>query len=255
VRPILLVAPLAILLLDVVPQSTVRDSSGTSYRLSVGASAGRYEEQHFDCDGNLTSVIPVRVYSGGARFDVLSEKSRFSAFAGGISSDPGRGRRIGGTGGEWPLDPSEQYGGLFGGMQVAAEWRPVGIGVGVAAVQGDAQGDGLIAPSAYLRFGPLDESHFRIEAFPPSETFGNTAGVRVGVGHNLGSREGTRLFFGVGFWPYMSDERLEPRFVAECDVPASPEVDLLLRAQAGTGADAMQGSLGAGVAFRFSQPR
>jgi hypothetical protein len=253
VRPVLFVAPLAILLLDVVPQSTVRDSSGASYRLSVGASIGRYEEQHFDCDGNLIDAIPVVVRSGGVRFDMLGEQGRLSAFGGVIASQPGKGHHMDGIGVESSLD--DQYGGFFGGMQVAAEWRPIGLGLGVAAVQGDAGHEDLIAPSVYLRYGPLDEPHFRLDVFAPSETFGNTPGVRAGIGYDQSARDGVRLFIGAGSWPYMSGERFEPRLAAECDVPMSSDMDLLLRAQAGIGAEAMQGSLGAGVAFRFSEPR
>lgn len=250
-RPTLFLAPLAILLLDAIPQSVERDSSETSYRLSVGMSAGRYEEKNFDCDGNLVDVTPIDVRSGGARLDVMGTQGRLSVCAGRISSDTGKRQRMDGSDEEWPADPESQYEGFFGGMQIAAEREKFGLGLGMTAVQGDTNQDDLIAPSAYLRFGDLDRAHVRIEAFPPSEILVNTPGLSAGVGYNQGSREGMRAYVGVGFWPYSYEDELAPRLAAACDVPVTSNVDLLVRAQVGYGELSTLGSVGAGLAIRF----
>lgn len=235
----LLPVPLLILALDALPGTVVPDSSGTRMRLGLGFGDARYEEKFFDCDGNLERTAPVDVQSVGGRLDIAADKLRASACMGRIESDVREGE-------------TPEYNGTYRGLLLAYEWRPVGLGAGFISVDG---AEGLMAPSIYLRGGPLDGRHFRLELLPPSEMLGSGAWLRAGVGWNQGWARGTRGFIGVGMWPYTYVERLDPRLVGEFDLPVSRRIDLLLRGQIGPGADRIQWGAGAGVGIRLDDAR
>jgi len=231
----LLPVPMLILALDTLPGTIVPDSSGTRVRIALGFGDAQYEEKFFDCDGNLERTEPVDIQSMGARLDIAGDKLRASACVGRIESDV-------------PDPDPPEYDGMFGGLLLAYEGRRVGLGAGFASVGGQ---DGFTWPSAYLRSGPLEDAHFRLELLPPSEILGSAAWLRAGVGWNQGWMGGTRGFLGIGVMPYTYVDQLEPRLVGEFDLPVLRRIDLLFRGQIGLGEDRTQWGAGAGVGIRL----
>src|SRR5262245_42298399 len=87
-RTKLLHGPLLLLLYQAVPVGAARDSVGR-YRLTLGFGAGQWENQQFDCNGELVSARKVPFTSGGAQLDAwVSRDVRITGWGGGYSPTP-----------------------------------------------------------------------------------------------------------------------------------------------------------------------
>jgi hypothetical protein len=137
----------------------------------------------------------------------------------------------------------------WGGVQAAIEGRVVGFGLGVARMPfEDVSG---AVPSAYLRFGSRDRTHFRMDAFYPTTAVGTTGDVfRMGVGFNQGLRRGKRGFVGLGVGPY-ADESHVGGFFGELETPIASRIDLSLAGSWRPSASVFDGGVRAGLRYHF----
>lgn len=217
------------------PPVTLQKGSDGRVRVSLAAGAAGYESKHFDCNGRLLDAHPVDMRAGGMRVDFLSDSTqlRLTGFAGKIGIDTRD-------------SEAEDYGGAFGGAQLAREGRRVGIGAGIAHVSGH---DGFNAPSLHLRLGPLDQTHLQLDFLPPEENFGMSGWARVGVGFHQDDSGRFAGLIGVSGGPYTYNHRFEPRLFGRFRVPVSTSTDVLLGALVGAGARRTQWASSAGVSF------
>ena len=228
----LLRGPLLIALYQAAPLSAGRDSLGR-YRLAVGYGAARFEEDQYDCAGDLTAASPVGWRAGGAQLDDwLSRGVRLTTFANRVHSD------------------SLDYDGLALGAMLAAEGRYVGFGVGAATVPG--RSGGVTAPALYLRFGHINGAHFRFDALAPSTTFGITGWGRIGLGFNEGHLRGVSAFVGVSGCPYCN-EKIKVGVFGDVVIPATRTLDLMVRGRAGPGQRLGEWGSGLGVRYHFGR--
>jgi len=224
--------PLLLLLYQAAPLAAGRDSLGR-YRLSIGYGVARFEEDQFDCAGNVTAATPVAWRTGGGQLDAWpSPRLRVSAFIGVVHSD------------------SLDYDGLSLGALVAAENQHVGIGGGLVRVPG--RYSGITGPAFYLRLGSIDGAHFRFDALTPSSTFGATGWARLGVGFNQGHLSGVSGFVGLSGCPYC-DQKINVGLFGDFTIPAGTRVDLVLRGRVGPGQRLGERGTGLGVRYNFGR--
>ncbi len=183
----LLRGPLLLLLYQAVPLGAARDSVGR-YRMTFGFGAGQWENEQFDCAGDLVSAARVPYRSGGVQLDAWpGPRLRITTFDGTF-------RPTANT----PTYETPDYYGPFYGFQVAFEGQHVGLGLGLTHVSGY---DGLNGPSIYLRGGNIDGAHFRADLFPPTTVLGSTGWLRAGVGFGDGHVRATSGFVGIALPP------------------------------------------------------
>jgi hypothetical protein len=225
-------APMLILLADTLPGAVRQDSSKTRYSLSFGTGAARYEDKSFDCNGDLISADPVDLTSTGARADVWTGALRVSLFAGSTAYQLG-----------WP-----DFAGTYGGGLVAGEWSGGGFGLGLVHVPGE---EVPVYPALYVRGGALDKAHLRIDFLPPTESWGATGWLRLGVGKGELPGTGLAWLFGINAMPYSYPDKFEPRAFGELDIPLGRRIPIyvLLQGQVGPGAERTQTSWSVGLRY------
>jgi hypothetical protein len=83
-------------------------------------------------------------------------------------------------------------------VQLRADWKYVGIGAGIALSPSFDQYDSGTAPwpTGYLRGGPADGVHVRLDAFPLT-SFSAQHIVRLGIGYNAVRRDQPSMFLGL----------------------------------------------------------
>jgi hypothetical protein len=236
----LLHGPLLLLLYQAVPVGATRDSVGR-YRLTVGFGAGQWENQEFDCNGQLVSARKVPFSTGGAQLDAWVDRHvRITGFGGGFKPTP-------------DTDSAgftfvQDYEGPFGGAQVAYEGHYFGLGAGVIGISGY---DGGAYPSFYLRGGSINSFHLRADVFPPTPTLGSTGWGRVGVGYRDGHQRRLSGFLGVAIPPLYSEEGM---FTGSVSVPLAGRVALRADAIVGGGKQYSQGGVAVGIRYDFGAP-
>lgn len=227
-RSSILHAPLLLLVWQTAPVGVQPDSAGR-YRFSVGYGAGQYESRTLNCAGDVVSASPVEFQTYGAQIDAwATPEFRVSGFGGMLAMDAGK------------------YDGPYGGLVIAAEGQSIGVGAGPVVVSGV---DGFVAPSVYLRFGNIDEVHFRTETFPPSATFGSTGWLRAGLGYNQGHLRRPSAFFGFNMGPYSDESHVGGAF-GELLVPVTGNFDLTFGGSWRPSAQYADWGLGAGMRIR-----
>lgn len=234
-RTKLLHGPLLVLLYQVAPVSAGPDSSGR-YRLTIGYGGGQWENQRFDCQGNLVSATQVPYNSGGAQLDAwVNHQVRISGFGGSFSPRP-------------EDEFAQDYAGPFGGGLIAYEGHYIGLGAGVVGVSGY---DGQAFPSGYLRLGSIYSAHFRADLFQPTTVLGSTGWFRLGLGYRDGYRRGTSAFLGVALPPAYSEKGM---FTGSIRMPVGRHVALQFDAIAGPGEVHSQGGAAFGIRYDFGGP-
>jgi hypothetical protein len=209
-----------------------RDSTG-NVRLSFGAGRGRWEDASFDCDGNFIDSDPVDVRAMGARLDVEPSPGLRLTAAASVSGA----RTVLGPG--WVNEPAM-------GVQVAWEGRVVGLGSGFTTSR---LGEAVTAPNLYLRLGEANSVHFRLRVLEPNELYYVMPHVSLGLGWGRGRERRVGGFVGLGFGPYHQKGR-QTVLAGELEIPAG-QLDLLLRAQQGSGYDIPQWAVGAGLRYHL----
>ncbi|MEE9133641.1 MAG: hypothetical protein V3U13_08775 [Gemmatimonadota bacterium] len=221
-------APLLLAIWQLAPYSVAQDSSGR-LSISVGYGAGEYESQTFSCSGERLSSTPVDFQAVGVQVDAWpSDRVRLTGFAGSMST--------------------LEYDGPYGGIQLAAEWETVGLGLGVTSVSGL---DGFTAPSFYMRFGRRGSGHLQLDMLSPSPTFGTTGWMRAGIGFNRGYRQRVNGLFGVALMPYSYLDDPTPRLFGELDIPVRKRLELSLRGSFRKGVEIPQWAAGAALRFHI----
>ncbi|HUL02830.1 MAG TPA: hypothetical protein VLV16_06325 [Gemmatimonadales bacterium] len=225
---------LLLLLYQAVPIGAERDSSG-KYRVTVGFGAGQWENQRFDCQGNLVSASQVPYSSWGAQLDAWpSPQVRVTGF--------------GGTFQPQPEDESAQdYYGPFGGGLVAFEGHYFGLGAGVMGISGY---DGQLVPSGYLRLGSIYSAHFRADLFPPTPVLGSTGWFRAGVGYRDGRERRTSGFLGIAIPPIYGEDAM---FTGSVRLPVGRRLAVHLDAIVGPGKEHTQGGAAFGLRYDFGR--
>ena len=236
-----MIMPAALILLaDTVPGTLKPDSSETGqtqYRVGLGYGVGQYEDKSFSCEGQLLNARPVDLRGGGGLLELRHRKFRASGFLGSIAYDRG----------------NPGYEGTYGGLVLAAEWDKFGIGGGIGGVSGT---EATALPSVYLRVGPLDSWHGRLEFLPPTENLASTGWFRLGLAKRRGFEPGWGGAMGFSFGPYSyPGDEFQPRFFGDLDVPTSSEGPLYvtLRMQIGPGSDRTNWSASAGLRFDLNE--
>lgn len=225
--------PLLVLLYQVAPISAQRDSLGRT-RLTVGFGSGRWENEKFDCNGQLIGAARVPYSTGGAQLDVwASPHFRITGFGGGFHPTPD----------SVATYPARDYDGWFGGAQVAYEAQRFGIGMGWGGAVGT---DALSGPAFYMRLGNMDGVFVRADAVPPSPTFSSAGWVRAGVGFHEGHLRRPGGFIGVALPPPYNTKAQVTGYVR---LPIARHLSLHLDGIVGPGAKYGQG--GAAVGLRF----
>jgi hypothetical protein len=228
-------APLLLLLYQVAPITTQRDSLGR-VRVTVGFGAGQWENERFDCNGQLVSAGKVPFTTGGAQVDVWpSPHVRVTAFAGGFHP----------TDNSTVISPTRDYSGPFGGGQVAYEAQRFGIGMGWGGVVGQ---DAVSGPAFYMRVGNMDGVYLRGDAVPPSPTFATAGWARAGVGFHEGHLRRLSGFVGVALPPPYNTKA---QFTGYLRVPVAKHVSLHLDGIVGPGEAYTQGGAAVGVRFDY----
>jgi len=232
-RARLLHAPLLLLLYQTVPARVEPDSLGR-YRLTLGYGGGQWEDEEFDCQGQLVNAARVPYRSGGAQLDAwLSPHLRVTAFGGTFRPMPRP---------DFGASVHDYYGG-FGGAQLAYEGRHFGIGIGPAHVSGY---DGFTGPSSYLRIGNMDGVYFLSEALQPTPVFSSTGLGRTGVGFHQGQLRRVGGFFGIAFPPPYNGKAM---LTGSLRYPVAGRLTLLLDGVVGPGEQ--YGQQGAAVGLRY----
>ncbi len=222
--------PLLLAVWQVAPYSVAEDSTGR-VQISLGYGSGQYEYQTFSCSGERLTSTPVDFQTAGVEVEAWpTDRLRLSGFGGRIST--------------------LEHNGPYYGLQIAREWRAVGLGVGVAHVPGSGDfEEGMTVPTLYMRFGDLHAAHLQLDAFSPSPTFGTTGWLRTGIGFRAGRGRRVRGLFGVAFGPYSYPDDPTPRLFGELDLPVYRGLDLSLRGSYRQGVEIPQWA--GGVALRY----
>jgi|GEM_PF-1105469 len=229
-----------ILLADTVPGTLKPDSSEsghTQYRVGLGYGVGQYEDKSFSCEGALVNSRPVDLRGGGGLLELRHRKFRASGFIGSIAYDRG--------------EPA--YEGIYGGVVVASEGSNFGLGGGIGGVSGN---DATALPSLYLRVGPLDRWHGRLEVFPPTENMTSTGWFRLGLAKRRGFEPGWGGAMGLSMGPYSyPGDEFQPRLFGDLDIPTSSDgpLYLTLRTQIGPGSDRTNWSASAGLRLDLNE--
>jgi len=232
--------PLLLMLYQAVPVGATRDSLGR-YRLTVGFGAGQWENQQFDCEGQLVSARKVPYTSGGAQLDAWVDRHvRVTGFGGSYSPTP--------DAADSTVAYVQDYAGPFGGAQVAYEGHYLGLGAGVIGISGY---DGGVYPSFYLRAGSLNSFHFRSDIFPPTPTFSSTGWARLGVGYGDGHQRRLSGFLGIALPPAYNDKGMLTGSIA---MPISGRVAFRADAIVGGGEQYSQGGVTVGFRYDFGAP-
>jgi hypothetical protein len=233
----LLHGPLLLLLYQAVPACVQRDSLGR-YRLTVGFGAGQWENERFDCSGNLVSAVRVPYRTGGVQLDAWpAPRLRVTGFGGAFHQTPDS------------LDFNvRDYYGTFAGGQVAFEGQHVGIGLGAMHVPGR---DGFTAPVPYLRIGNIDGAYFRADGFPPTPALSATGWVRMGVGFHEGHRRVPSGFVGLALPPLYGNKAM---LTAYAQLPLARHVAVHVGGIIGPGERYSQRGASIGMRYDFGLP-
>lgn len=198
-------APALLLLWQTAPVQVGLDEVG-KFRVALGWSAGNYEDQRFDCAGNVTDRAPVGWRTVGATAEVWPDRQlRVSGSLGFIdaSSDSA-----------W----AHLHEGWHGGVLLAREGGTFGIGAGLFTIPLRNGEPAPVDVAFYLRFGRQDRVHFRMEG-PEMSRPGAPPGGRLGIGYGHGLSQGPRVFVGMGFRPMPDSWNDPPGLVTELGLP------------------------------------
>ena len=171
---------LLVLVVWQVPVQPVIRPNG-SLGLMIGA--GTDEHAELSCEGNLLRAdrVAYRVAAVEADYS-LSPEVRVDAAGGVMTSD-------------W-----DSHQGAFGTVRLRGDWKSFGIGAGLAlapAFEEYAEEPSRATwPSLYLRAGPAETVHLRLEAFPPTAFSPQQIG-RIGIGYNAVRRDLASGFIGL----------------------------------------------------------
>lgn len=234
--------PLLLLLYQAAPIQVQQDSLGR-YRVGVGFATGEWENDVFDCNGQLASATPVRHRSAGAQIDVWPDKRlRLSAFGGTTTESIGQTKSSDGTSYAY-VDP---IGGPFGGILLAYEGQKFGIGVGFTHL---ANYETSTTFANYLRIGNMDKAHFRMDVMTPSPVLPSGHWARIGIGINDGHLRKPGGFIGLGFGPF--DYNSKSALTGELRYPIGRHFMGEFHTLVGPGEESMQWNVGAGLQFDF----
>jgi hypothetical protein len=204
----------------------------------------------FGCDGpTQTASQKYRLAAAEADYD-LSRVVRVEAVGGGVRWEP---QDVVG----WPMP--EKSSGVFGQLNVRGDWQRWGLGAGVLVLPDmnhdtnagyDTRTQGYTAkPSAYLRYGPGESFHGRLDVTPPN-VLGAQVPARIGVGWNAINRD--RVAWFVGFAALgSSPELLGSGIAGEATLPLSTRASVRALAHYGTGYDKTLSGVAVGGRFAF----
>jgi hypothetical protein len=215
-------APALLLLWQTAPVQVGLDEVG-KFRVALGWSAGKYEDQQFNCAGDVTSRAPVRWRSAGATGTVWPERQL----------------RVSGTLGFMDASSDSAWAhlheGWYGGILLAREGEKFGIGGGLFTIPRRNDEAAPVDVALYLRFGRQDGVHFRMEG-PEMSRPGGPPGGRLGIGYGYGLSQRPRLFVGLGLRPMPDNWNDPPGLLIELGIPMGnfrPMIAASLRANEG----------------------
>ena len=171
---------LLVLVVWQVPVQPVVQPNG-SLGLVIGVGADEHAE--LSCEGDLIRSDRVRYKVAAVEADYsLSPQVRVDAAGGYMTSD-------------W-----DSHQGAFGTVRLRRDWRLFGIGAGIALAPAfeeyQEESSRAMWPSLYLRAGPAEAVHVKLEAFPPTAFSPQQIG-RVGIGYNAVRRDVASGFIGL----------------------------------------------------------
>jgi hypothetical protein len=216
--------PLILLFWQAAPIAVHPDSSGR-LRLSVGYGSGGYDSdaEQVSCTGQTLQRSHLGGQWGGPTGELEAwpaSNLRVRAFASSLSGTL-QDSHAGSAG----------YQRRVTGALVASEGEDFGIGAGAADVAGTGRSTvGMV----YLRAGPLDRLHYRIEIVPaeiPSEPYL----LRAGIGVNQGLGGGARYALGFVTAPSSGAEHSHIGAFGEAIVPAGGNLEIRLAGRVGIG--------------------
>ena len=198
-------APALLLLYQTAPIHPRLDQAGR-FRIGLGWSRGHYVDERFDCEGNTTQRAEARYTVVSGQAEAWIKPTLRVSVAGGVirgSSDSA-----------WAVGTD----GGFGAVVLAHEGRSFGIGGGLALWPRQPDRSGHLLPSFYLRAGPADRVHLRIDdlasAAPSSPPV-----VRLGIAGGYGEKVRPRWFVGLAGWPFPSEDDLSVGLAGELGIP------------------------------------
>jgi hypothetical protein len=222
---------IALLLFQVSPFDVRPDSAGV-LRLTIGYAAGQYENVSYGCSGDAYDSYPIAYRGGGA----LVEYWGGYHLTGGVSLVNFDDRRH-----------------FAGSVLVAREGERGGIGLGMARITRDADGEfgnhvaTKFSPSSYLRVGSPAGWHLRADSHYPTFAAGMT-GERFRIGLGISQTRGARFsgFFGHGETPYG-----EGGWFGEVSFSISSRLGFTVAGRTQQGYEYRDGGFGIGVRYQL----